>query len=222
MEIDDLIVKALESGTSSDVVSRLLDWRKEEGDRANKAEFLRARGLFKKSPPKLVKGRHVKHKYADYWHLKLDDLVEIVSPALSDVGLDFFWRTKVDEGLVYVTCVLAHERGHSEENTLVGEPDTTGSKNSVQAIGSTVTYLERYTLLAVLGLAASDADDDGGGPAPDTISAEQVATINDLLAKSGANEAAMLKWLKADSVESIHADRYDEVVTMLQRKVGAK
>ena len=51
--------------------------------------------------------------------------------------------------------------GHSEETTLKAPPDTSGSKNSIQAIGSTVTYLERYTLLAATGMAAAGMDNDG-------------------------------------------------------------
>ena len=39
-------------------------------------------------------------------------------------------------------------------------------QNSIQAVGSTVTYLQRYTLLAATGLATSDSDDDGRGGQP--------------------------------------------------------
>lgn len=45
------------------------------------------------------------------------------------------------------------------------EPDGSGSKNAVQAIGSTNTYLQRYTLFSVLGLASVDMDDDANGAA---------------------------------------------------------
>jgi hypothetical protein len=47
----------------------------------------------------------------------------------------------------------------------MGCADATGNKNPVQQIGSTVTYLQRYTLLAATGLATSDSDDDGRGGA---------------------------------------------------------
>lgn len=39
--------------------------------------------------------------------------------------------------------------------------DPSGSKNAIQAIGSAVSYLRRYTLLGVLGMATSDGDSDG-------------------------------------------------------------
>ena len=39
--------------------------------------------------------------------------------------------------------------------------DSSGSKNPVQQIGSTMTYLQRYTLIGALGLTTADKDDDG-------------------------------------------------------------
>ena len=54
-----------------------------------------------------------------------------------------------------------------ESTTLSGPPDTTGSKNDLQSIGSTISYLQRYTLLALTGLATFDMDDDATpGPQP--------------------------------------------------------
>jgi hypothetical protein len=64
--------------------------------------------------------------------------------------------------------------GHSEETTLKAIPDTSGSKNSIQAIGSTVTYLERYTLLAAMGMAAAGMDNDGR-----TVDEEQKPKISE-------------------------------------------
>lgn len=61
---------------------------------------------------------------------------------------------------VTVTCIISHRDGHFEENTLSAGRDESGNKNSIQAVGSTLTYLQRMTLKASLGLAASD-DDDG-------------------------------------------------------------
>ena len=82
-----------------------------------------------------------------------------------------------------ITCTLSHEGGHSESVSMGGPPDTGPGRNAMQARGSTKTYLERYTLTAILGLAAQDADDDGkGGP----------AKVSPLL--QAAREAAMQGW----------------------------
>jgi hypothetical protein len=39
--------------------------------------------------------------------------------------------------------------------------DSTGNKNNIQSIGSTRTYLQRYTLVGALGLSTADEDNDG-------------------------------------------------------------
>ena len=65
-----------------------------------------------------------------------------------------------------VTCFLQHVLAHQESVTLEGPNDDSGSKNQIQATGSTITYLERYTLLAVSGMAVRDHDNDGRGVAP--------------------------------------------------------
>ena len=93
-------------------------------------------------------------------HATLDHVTEAIIQTLSAVGISHRWKVSQSPEIA-VTCVLTHEMGHSEETTLKALPDTSGSKNSIQAIGSTVTYLERYTLLAATGMAAAGTDNDG-------------------------------------------------------------
>src|SRR5690606_8392781 len=83
----------------------------------------------------------------------------VVDPVLGKWGLSYRFRTEQTDRIT-VTCVLTHKDGHAEENSLSGPPDGSGSKNAIQAIGSTLTYLQRYTLVQALGLSAAD-DDDG-------------------------------------------------------------
>ena len=61
---------------------------------------------------------------------------------------------------ITVTCIVSHLDGHSESTTMSASADKTGGKNEVQAIGSTVTYLQRYTLIGSLGITTADDDMD--------------------------------------------------------------
>ena len=103
-------------------------------------------------------------------------------------GLSYRFRT-IQDGAIKVTCILSHKSGHSEENTLSGPADASGSKNAIQAIGSTLTYLQRYTLTQALGLAASD-DDDGRSAEALQVSGAAEAAIN------GINQCETLKALQ--------------------------
>jgi hypothetical protein len=57
---------------------------------------------------------------------------------------------------IYVTCRLSHRNGYSIEKTLGGLPDIGQNRNALQGMGSTMTYLQRYTLRAILGLAVTN------------------------------------------------------------------
>jgi hypothetical protein len=61
-----------------------------------------------------------------------------------------------------------HRGGHSEEATKFYPADTSGSKNAIQAIGSSISYGKRYTASALLNLTSRKEDDDGakGGGEP--------------------------------------------------------
>ena len=143
-----------------------LDW---EANEARKA-FVVAMNNFKAAPPTITKNKHVQFGQTEYKHATLDHVCDAVIGTLSKHGISHRWKIEQADAWIKVTCVLTHEQGHSEETTLLGAADNTGSKNSIQAIGSTVTYLQRYTLLAACGLAAANTDTDGKGePAMDNL-----------------------------------------------------
>lgn len=115
---------------------------------------------FKANPPRLVKDKHVKFGNTEYNHATLGNVCDVIGNALAAVGISHSWETHQDGALVSVSCVLSHVMGHSVKTTLSAAPDASGSKNSIQAVGSTVTYLQRYTLLAATGMATEEQDDD--------------------------------------------------------------
>lgn len=100
-----------------------------------------------------------------YKHETLAGIAKVIDPILSKHGLSYRFRTEQGQCGVRVTCIIAHAAGHNEETSLTCAPDGSGSKNPFQAVGSAVTYLQRYTLKAALGLSA-EVDDDAQSAAP--------------------------------------------------------
>jgi len=139
-----------------------------EAIQAKKA-YVQAMSAFKENPPEILKDRNVKYQTSkgvtDYNHATLYNVTTCINKALSEHGLSASWITSQADSLIKVTCKITHIMGHSEETSLAAPPDMTGSKNAIQAIGSTVTYLQRYTVLALTGLATQDQDDDGNAGA---------------------------------------------------------
>ena len=96
----------------------------------------------------------------------LHAFVQATKEALSKHGLSVSWKVTRDEPeWIEVTCVLKHKFGHFEAVAMGGPPDNGPARNALQARHSTVSYLERYTLKAICGLAEQDDDDDGAGGA---------------------------------------------------------
>lgn len=157
----DLIRLALERGTDVAQLERLMDLQlRWEANEARKA-FVAALSAFKSNPPRILKDKSVNAGQAKYKHASLANIVREVTPALARHQLSATWcTTQSDDGqLITVSNTITHALGHSETVTLSGPPDKSGAKNAIQMVGSTVTYLSRYTLLANLGLATEDMDD---------------------------------------------------------------
>lgn len=159
-------------------LSKLLEVQERYDATQAKKAYTEAMSAFKENPPEISKDRHVHYKTQkgemNYNHATLSNVTTCINKALSEHGLTASWLTSQDNSLITVTCKITHIMGHSEETSLSAPPDVTGSKNAIQAIGSTVTYLQRYTVLALTGLATSDQDDDGGKPeSPSTPKAKQ-------------------------------------------------
>lgn len=146
------------------------DWEKLE--REAKVAFADAFKRFKDEAPKILKTKHVSFPSKDaakpatsYWHVELDKACELLIPALLKVGITHRWKsTDLPAGVTRVTCFLRHSLGYEEEGaSLAGPADQSGGKNPIQGVGSSTSYLERYTFLATCGIVAAGKDDDGDG-----------------------------------------------------------
>jgi hypothetical protein len=165
----DMLKMAVSQNADLDKMEKLMQLQERwEANEARKA-FNKALGKFKSESIAVGKDALVSYKtdkgVTSYKHATLGNICAVLNPALSAHGLSFRWETERDSDRIKVTCILSHEMGHSASVTLDGAPDTSGGKNNIQATGSTVSYLQRYTLLAITGTATEEQDDDGRGGA---------------------------------------------------------
>lgn len=213
---------AVARGVDTEQLKALMELQREwKADRAQEA-FTVAMNAFRAKSIEIVKGKKVAFGTTKYSHALLSDVVAAVVPELSACGLSHHWETSQEGAAITVACVITHEFGYSIRNSLTAPPDTSGSKNSIQAIGSTVTYLQRYTLLAITGLAARDTDNDGrGADVPVTISDEQAADLAALMEECGIvgqrHDRALKAW-RVDKLEQILARDYESVVKSVEAK----
>lgn len=161
----NLIQQAIASGAGIEVLERLMALQERwENNLARKA-YNSAMADLRSDLPPIIKNRTVDYTstkgHTYYRYEDLHAVTEALSPVMAKHGLSFRWRTQTDKpDVVTVTCIISHRDGHSEETTLTASNDHSGSKNEIQSLGSAVAYLQRYTLKAAVGVAASN-DDDG-------------------------------------------------------------
>lgn len=221
-----LLSQALSRGADMATLEKFMDLQeRHERNQARKA-FDAALAAAKAEIPVILKNREVdftsQKGRTHYKHEDLAGIARIVDPILGRHGLSYRFRTTAElNAPVVVTCVISHRDGHSEENSLPGPRDDTGNKNSLQQIGSTLTYLQRYTLKAALGLAAS-ADDDGksaGDEGP--VTDEQSETLRAKIVEVAADLPRFLKTFGIETLADMPASRFDEAMRKLAAKAKA-
>ena len=221
----DMLDRAVATGAPIETLEKLLSLQERwEANQARKA-FDDAMAAAKAEIPVIFKSRVVDFTSAKgRTHYRYEDLAEIaktVNPILGKHGLSYRFRTSsAANEPVSVTCVVSHRLGYFEENTLTGPRDDSGNKNSLQQVGSTLTYLQRMTLKAALGLAASD-DDDGKNSAGDDdgpISEEQAGTIRKLCEDTGTDIPKFCNLMKVESIPALPASQFDRVIKSLEAK----
>lgn len=213
----ELLSRALERGASLEMVEKLMDLADRHERTQGRKAFDAAVADAKAEIPVIIKNRKGHNsKYAD-----LGAFAAAVNPVLAKYGLSYRYRSEQEGAAIRVTCVLSHRDGHAEETTLSGAADATGNKNSIQAIASTLTYLQRYTLKLALGLADSEGDDDGqaaGGAG--VISEEQLKELLTLKDKSGADLAKLCAYFKIEALPDLPQSQFQNAKVALQAKVA--
>ena len=216
----DLINSAIQKGADLEQIEKLLELQfKWEANEARKA-YNKAMAEFKSNPPKIDKDKKVGYSTSKgkvgYSHASLYNVVDKITAELSKHGLSASWRTE-QNGQIKVTCRISHSMGHYEETSLSADADTSGSKNAIQAVGSTITYLERYSLLAITGLATEDQDNDGNLPS-DKIDENKVAILKKLIEDLKVDKTKFYKFMSVEKIEDIPVDKFAKAKVALEAK----
>lgn len=161
-----ILEQAIAKGVDIDQLQKLMDmvaqWEKKEAKKA----FMDALSRFQSMVPVLKKGKKAdivaksgarySYKYAD-----LGSITAQIKGSLQECGLSYRWEFQPEGGKLKAICFISHRDGHTETTTMESVIDASGGKNDIQMIGSTQTYLQRYTLIGGLGLSTADEDNDG-------------------------------------------------------------
>lgn len=213
-----IMTMAINQGADLSQLEKMMDLQTRwEANEAKKA-YIKAMAAFKANPPKIEKDRKVSYNKTNYSHASLGNVTEKINSGLGAHGLSAAWATEQSGTAIKITCTITHMLGHSESTSLTAPADTSGAKNNIQAIGSTISYLQRYTLLSLTGLATQDQDNDGIPVAPvATLDEKQVSQVIDMMNAANVDHADYLKYLEVTTVEHISSSRFEGIMAELDR-----
>lgn len=221
--LSPLVLAAMDKNLDTDKLNQLLEIQaKFEAMEAEKA-YNRAMSDFKSNAPTIKKDKLVSYVTdkgtTQYRHASLGYALTEINPVLSKFGLSLTFRARQENGQTIVTAQVTHLSGHSESTELGASPDSSGGKNGIQSIASTVTYLKRHTAFALLGLEGID-DDDGNGYMSNIeyITAEEEADLISLVEDVGANSKLFLKFLKINEYSQLPKNKLKSAISKLEQK----
>ena len=110
-----------------------------------------------KNPGNTAKNPFLKNKYAP-----LNDILAMVRPELAKCGLSVS-QLVGGEDKIGVTTMLLHKSGQYIADTVSLTPENSKGLSVAQNAGVVITYLRRYGLASILGIAGEDDTDGGAG-----------------------------------------------------------
>jgi hypothetical protein len=224
----DTLLAIIERGARDPSVNieklqQLLALRERMEDRLAKQAFDNAIARAKGEIGPIIKNRAVdfttQKGRTNYRYEDFATVAAAVDPVLARHGLSYRFRSEQQGSKLRVTCRVSHADGYGEDTSLEAENDTSGNKNAIQSVGSAATYLQRYTLKLALGLAAA-ADDDGRGAAPDqgSITADDIAYVEQLIRDTESDLEKFLDKMGAPSIAELTFAQYKRGVALLNEK----
>lgn len=156
---------------------------------------------------------HYKSRYAD-----LAEVLNTVRPVFAKHGLSFIQMPlEVESGVAKLETVLMHKSGE----WLSSVSSATLGRNDAQGVGSVITYLRRYSLAAMAGIAQEDDDGNAasGKKKEELIGDAELSQLRALISGTGTDEAAFCKYLRVDKLEKLPLSEFAHAIGALNKKL---
>lgn len=199
------VIERVASSPEADItkLEKMLDMQERVLDRNAAQSFAADMAMMQGEMPrvfKLANGHNT--TYA-----RLEDINDAVRPVLQRFGFAVTFNIEQpDVKCVKVTAILSHREGHTQSSSLLLPCDTSGNKNAVQSVGSTVSYGKRYTMCALLNI--STGDDTNGFKLGDVQGEKPQAIERQKQAISDSRLASAIEKIKTGeyTVERLYSD----------------
>ena len=225
--ITELLYKAVEKGTPVAELKELVALHEHMEKRQAAQAFANAMAAFQaeSAPIKKNKAAEVATKSGGaygFTYASLDEIARTVAPMLAKHGLSYSWDTVVNAGALTCVCTVRHVAGHGTTSSMTLPVENASGMNPQQKVGAAMTFAQRRTLSAVLGITTTDDDPDVPEADPSPITDEQLYNIEDLLEESGADKARFLTFMHVKVLADIRAVDYARGMSALRERLETR
>lgn len=164
-DIAILISQAIAVNLDIDKLTKLLEQKRIEEDRAAERAFLKAHALFQRDCPEVKHDKTGRTEKMTWTYASIGLIEATVKPHCAKHGLSYRWTERDGRNV----CILAHRDGHHEESSFTlsteGQQGGLSRMTRQQQEGATDTYARGRSLTAVLGIGTAQKDLGGAEPA---------------------------------------------------------
>ena len=226
--IEMMMQSALDAGRTPDELKELFALYERMQDRQAEQAFNVALAKFQSECPPVkrrsenaqfmvsVNGQQRPRRYAS-----LDDIAAAIRGPLANNGLSYTWGDSEEkDGKLRTPCLLSHVAGHTRSVSVAFPTESKAGASAQQKCGAVMSYAQRYSLIAALGLTSCDDDVDGADASDpvDPITEEQAIQISELIESKGSDPARFKDYYGIKKFGELPGNKFDEAVALLQRK----
>jgi len=160
-----------------------------------------------------------------YNYARWEDINDHIKPVLQKYGFGLRFDIITEtESLFEIEAILVHRSGYSICTRKKLPIDKSGAKNIVQAYGSTQSYAQRYSAIALLNLTSRNEDTDASSSKNDDDAKISPAQIDEIYTLLDNNEDRIERFRKLQGLRLIGdmpASRFEGAVEAI-KAVNAK
>ncbi|WP_019219013.1 ERF family protein [Bartonella florencae] len=211
-----ILERALQSDVDLDRLKSLLELREKEIKRQERQNFVHDLSTMQMEYKEIQKNATNPHTNSQY--ATLDKYLDAIKDSLSKYRFSLFSRIKEQNSNgITVEMTLKHISGNEISTQGTFPFDATGSKNNIQAVGSTITYARRYLLGMLLNVASKEDDTDGNPPIKKAFP-QQINEIRRLIVQTQSEEAKVLDYVKVKNLTDMSEGQAQIVLHLLKDK----
>lgn len=225
----DIVMVAMQKNYDPALIEKMMDLAERNQKNVARQAYFESVANFKAEAPAVKKDKF--NRAFNSWYTSLGNLLDTYNPVLGKHGLSIsFAPPEQTNETMTVECYLSHRLGHREsvkitapiDQAAVGKQSGQRSRNAIQDIKSTFTYLRSATCEAILGVAGTEAttDDDGNSAGVKLITEAQAKAIEAKIKEKRVDRNKVLEFFKLDSFDQVPEKNFKSVMDTLKTAKG--